>query len=93
MTAEPADAKIYIDDEYVGAGYVIKKLRRNKTHIIMVKMDGYDTRYITVDTQVQAGWLLADFIFGILPMIIDAATGSWNKLDRTQYAVPLDKSK
>lgn len=90
-----SDSKIYIDGDLEGMDAVTKKLKRNKSHSIIVKKDGYKTGSINIYHDIQVGWLL----YGILnnfALIIDAITGSWYELDRTNIVLeiePLTKSQ
>ena len=36
---------------------------------------------IAVSKFAGAGWVVADVLFGIVPLIVDAATGNWNEFD------------
>ena len=91
ITSDPPTAKIYVDEEYLGTGHADAKLKRNQSHTIMSKQDDYITRYITVDNHLQAGWLIADILFGILPLGIDAGTGSFNAFDKNHYIIQMEK--
>lgn len=91
ITTEPSTARIYVNDEYLGSGHAEAKLKRSKQHTIMAKNDGYQNRYMTIDNNFQAGWLIADIFTGWLGIIVDACTGSWNTFDKQNYIIQLDK--
>jgi len=92
------DAKIIVDGADVGKDQVMVKLRRNQDHTIIVKKDGYETKTILLQKNTQAGYVVVDIVlaltgFGLVFIIVDAATGSWHKFDMDRVAVDLDPKK
>lgn len=91
-------AKILVNGDELGRDQVTTRLRRNKNHTILVKKDGFETKSITLEKQVQAGYIVVDGLLaftglGLAWIIVDAATGSWHKFDKDKYVVELEKSK
>lgn len=96
IKTEPSTAKIYVDDEMIGNGNANILLKRKRNHIIMIKNEGYQTRYIEVNKHGQAGFIILDVLFmfslvGVISIITDGATGSWNTFDKDNYNVVLEK--
>ena len=56
-----------------------------------IKLDGYETRVITLDRKFNAVSIIN--LTGILGWVIDAATGALMKYDRKSYDIKLDKEK
>lgn len=56
-----------------------------------IKLDGYETRVITLDRKFNAVSIIN--LTGILGWVIDAATGALMKYDRKGYDIKLDKEK
>ena len=54
---------------------------------------GFKTVGQKINTKVGAGWVILDVLGGIVPVIIDAATGSWKKLDQDNLNAYLEKEK
>jgi glycerol-3-phosphate acyltransferase PlsY len=46
-----------------------------------------------VNTKVGAGWVVLDVLGGLIPVIVDAATGDWKKLDQDAVNAVLEKQK
>lgn len=93
ITAEPEYAQIYVDEKFIWNGRVSTKLKRSKSHSIMIKHEGYETRHIQLTPQIQPGWIITDIIFGFFPMLVDALTGAYNKLDNPTHHIQLEKKK
>lgn len=91
IATEPPTGKIYVDDEYLGTGYICRKFKRSKSHSVVIKHDEYVTRYMTIENHLQPGWLIADLLFGVIPIVVDAGTGAWHAFDKDHYIIPLEK--
>lgn len=87
------DSKIYVDGNYEGSDCVSVKLKRNNNHSIIVKKDGYQTEAINLGTHTQIGWMIYDVLSGLcgncISLPLDALTGSWKALDKTNIVVDL----
>jgi PEGA domain len=91
VSSEPSDARVTINGNYAGKTPVITRVNGTKEQVVEVSKDGYSTRTMIVTTSVGAGWIVADFLCGVLPMLVDAITGDWNSLDNSNVNVELDK--
>ena len=92
------DSKIYVDGDDKGKDNASVRLKRNRNHAIAIKKDGYETKIINIEKHTQAGYVVADVLlaltgYGLAWIIVDAATGSWNKFDQDAISVELEKSK
>ena len=45
----------------------------------------------TINSKVGAGWVILDVLGGLIPIVVDAATGSWKKLDQDAVDAQLEK--
>lgn len=91
FTSDPDSAKVYIDGQYVGEAPVVYKVDARKTHDIEFKKEGYKNRTYQLEKSVGAGWVVLDIIFGLIPVIIDAATGQWFNPSDEDVQVGLEK--
>ena len=48
---------------------------------------------IKLDYSVGAGWIVLDFLAGLVGLIIDGATGNWNDFDLDFYKANLERVK
>ena len=60
-----------------------------KAQTITVNKDGFREASCTVATGVGAGWVILDILGGLVPLIIDAATGEWRSISDAPCNVTL----
>ena len=85
LSSEPGDVQVYINGVLRGTTPLTLKLKSKETHHIEFKKDGYQTHILVIDNHVGVGWIILDVIGGLLPVVVDAATGSWYMLDEKYY--------
>lgn len=66
----------------MGTTPVQLSLKADKSYTIEFRKEGYESVTRVVNTKVGAGWIVLDVLGGLIPVIIDAATGAWNQLDQ-----------
>lgn len=93
FSSDPTGASVYVDGMNMGKAPIQLELKSNKTYNIEFRLDGYDTRNVIINNSVGAGYIVLDVLFGIFPIIIDAATGNWYSLDQTHVNMILEKQK
>jgi len=54
-------------------------------YYIEFKKNGYEKKTFVLSSSVGGVWVILDVVCGLLPVVIDAATGSWYEFD-TKYA-------
>ncbi len=91
VSSEPQDAEIYVNGLKMGTTPVELSLKADKSYTIEFRKEGYKTVTEIVNTKIGAGWLVLDVLTGFVPVIIDAATGAWNKLDQEAVNAALVK--
>ena len=82
ISSEPSGADIYVNGYRMGATPIKLELEANQTYYIEFKKEGYEPITKVVNTKVGAGWVILDVVFGIVPVIVDAITQDWKKLDQ-----------
>ena len=65
----------------------------NKEYIVEFKREGYETVTREIVNKVGAGWIVLDVLLGLVPVIVDAATGAWYHLNHTNLRVVLEKQQ
>jgi hypothetical protein len=68
-------------------------LASKHTYNIEFRKDGYDNRTVVVNASVGGGWVVLDILGGLLPVIIDAATGDWYSLDQDHVNAALERQQ
>ncbi|HOK14398.1 MAG TPA: PEGA domain-containing protein [Candidatus Kapabacteria bacterium] len=82
FTSEPSGTKVYVNGQLMGNTPLELKLESKKTYVIEFKKEGYESKTIQLSNSVAAGYIVLDVLFGVVPVIIDAATGAWYTLDQ-----------
>jgi len=91
FASEPEGAKVYVNGAPMGTTPVNLKLESKKTYHIEFKKEGYETKTFTLTNHVGVGWIILDVIFGLVPVVVDAATGSWYVLDQDYVNAVLEE--
>ena len=65
-----------------GVTPVALDLDNHNPHTVVFKRDGYHDIVCEIGATVGAGWVVLDILGGLLPVIVDAATGAWKSLDK-----------
>lgn len=91
--SEPQGADVYIDGVMMGTTPMTLKLESKKTYAIEFRKEGYPTTTHQISNSIGAGWIILDILAGLVPIIIDAATGAWYKLDQNNVNKILRKQQ
>lgn len=86
--SKPAGAEVWIDGQNMGVAPLSLKLESKKTYTIEFRADG-KTKTVRLTNHMAAGYLVLDILFGLVPIIVDAATGAWYKLDSNNVIVDI----
>ena len=89
IESDPPQADILVDGSPVGQTPAQISLSNSEPHAISIAKPGYHAAGCQLLTSTGGGWVVLDVVTGFVPAIIDAATASWNKLDRTECRVRL----
>ena len=91
VNSSPSAAKVYLNGNYLTNTPGTIKLKRGETHLIEVRMDGYQTYKITTSKSLT-GWFWGNLICGgVLGFIIDLATGNAYDVEPAIINAMLDK--
>lgn len=93
FSSSPDQAKLYINGQYMGETPFKLNLTSKERYTIEFRKEGYQSKTILINNNVGAGWIVLDVIGGLIPVIIDAATGNWMYLDQTQVNAALEKQQ
>lgn len=67
-------------------------LERSKNYTVTFAATGYQPKTLEVQRSIRGGIVVLDIICGLVPVIIDAATGAWYKLTPEVSSVTLQSS-
>ena len=91
VSSQPDGAEVYVNGFRMGVTPVELNLKADKSYTIQYRKKGYQSVTKVVNTKVGAGWIILDVLGGLIPVIVDAATGNWNKLDQDSINAALEK--
>ena len=79
--SDPADVEVYVDGHYFGTTPIAVDVSIRKEHVITFRKEGYKDKSFQVSRFVGLGWVVLDVLAGLVPIIVDAATGDWFMLE------------
>jgi len=82
FSSDPSGAKVYVNGNLMGTTPVKLKLESKKVYNIEFKKEGFETKTFTITNHVGVGWVILDILVGLIPVVVDAATGAWYSLDQ-----------
>jgi len=93
LSSDPSGATVYVNGFPRGKTPLKLKLESKKSYNIEFKKDGYKPLSYTITNHVGAGWIILDILAGLVPVVIDAATGAWYDLDQDAVNAILEKQQ
>jgi len=93
MSTTPDGATVIINGSVRGQTPLQLKLRTNESYVITFKKQGYEDQTYSITNHVSGGMVVLDVLFGLLPVVVDAATGCWYRLDESNINLPLEVKK
>ncbi len=91
--SDPSEAKIYVNGFLMGNTPRMIKLEANREYQIEFRKEGFEPKVFTLRHHVGVDWVIFDIIFGVFPVVFDAATGAWYSLDQENVSVIRDPNK
>ncbi len=82
MSSNPTGAEVWIDGARRGTTPISLDLNNHTSHTVVFRQEGHQEVTCQLTTSVGAGWVILDVLGGLIPVIVDAATGKWNSLDQ-----------
>ena len=76
----PDGADVYLDGNRLGTTPVNVLVERKHPHTLVFQKTGYKDASCVLTANVGAGWVVLDVLGGIIPVVIDAVTGDWQKV-------------
>ncbi len=89
FNSRPQGAKVILDGVDVGETPLTLKLESKRTYHITFRFQNGVEKSFQLTKHTQGGWIVLDVLAGLVPVIVDAATGAWYKLDTTNVNVSL----
>ena len=93
FNSDPQRAELWVNGHNMGQTPIELKLESKKTYTVEFRKEGFATVTKTITNHVGAGWVILDVIFGLVPVIVDAATGAWYSFDQKNINAILEKQQ
>lgn len=89
VNSNPAGAEVWVDGTNRGITPATLQLSKDQNHTITLRRAGYQEQTVTLNRKLSTTYLILDILGGLIPVIVDAATGSWYVLDTNEVNVNL----
>jgi hypothetical protein len=89
--SEPQKAEVWINGVRAGETPLSLKLEKKKTYQIEFRKEGHKPVTRNITNRIGVGWIILDVLAGLVPVVIDAATGAWYSLDQKNVDAVLEK--
>lgn len=93
VNSDPPECRVFVNGQYMGNTPLKLKLKSNQTHTVQFKREGYRSHTVHITKSIAGGFVILDILFGVVPLIVDAATGAWYTLDQDYIYGVLDEEK
>lgn len=84
--SNPVGAEVWVDGQLMGKTPINFKLSSKKEYKIEFKFED-QSKSVVLNNHIGADWIILDVLGGLIPVIIDAATGAWYSLDQKNVNV------
>ncbi len=87
LQSEPSGAEIYSNGALLGRTPMTATFSRGQAQILTFKMAGFGDQSLQIARGVDGAALVGDLLLGVVPIVVDFATGSMYKLSPSQAIV------
>lgn len=91
--SEPDGAKVTVEGREQGETPLKVQLDPALEHTVEISKEGYGTVDVELSGQPEWEWIAMDIVFGVFPIVIDAATQRWNEFPEPVVKVKLEKTE
>ena len=78
----PTEAEVWIAGTLRGTTPFSLDLDNHQSRTVMFRKEGYQDVACELTASVGVVWVILDVLGGLIPVIVDAATGEWKSLDQ-----------
>lgn len=90
FSSNPSSASIFIDEVEVGKTPFEMKLARKSEHVVMIKLEGYQTYQTTLTKKFNAWYVGNILIGGWIGLIVDPITGAIYNLSPNEISAQMN---
>ena len=92
FNSNPNGADVFVNGEKMGVTPLRLELKPDRNYQIEFRRDGYYPITRIVNKKVGIQWIVLDLMGGVVPIIVDAATGNWYEFDQEYIQANLSKN-
>lgn len=89
LQSDTPGAEVYVNGTVRGKTPLTLELDNTKPVTVTFKMAGRQDQTVDIGTKTRGGFVVLDVLGGLIPVIVDAATGEWKTLDQRAVTVNL----
>ena len=89
FNSNPSGEELVVDGVSLGHTPVTLNLEKKEKHTVVIKKNGMEKTFV-LNKKVGTGWIVLDVLGGLVPVVIDAATGSWYSLQPNEINAQLN---
>jgi hypothetical protein len=92
LNSEPSGARVSANGaEICSTTPCYASLKSDQNWNITFEKDGYTDKTVLLKKRVNGLWVVLDVLCGLLPVIVDAATGSWNNFENPVIFIKMER--
>lgn len=92
MVSNPDQAEVWIDGTMRGVTPLSLELDNQESHTVVFRKEGHSDVACELNSSTGTLWVVLDILGGLIPIIVDAATGDWKGIDQNACDVVLPTS-
>ena len=89
FASNPTQAEVLIDGASIGQTNTQAVLKTNRSYSITFRKAGFNDKTYMLTNRVGTLWIVLDVLSGLVPLVIDAATGAWYEFETNNVNVSL----
>ena len=90
--SRPEAAEVLIDGASYGTTPVSLELNNHESHVVVFRKAGYRDITCNLDASVETTWVILDVLGGLIPLVVDVATGNWKGIQQESCDVDMVQS-
>ena len=90
VNSDPVGAEIFINGVSYGVTPITLNLDSDQDYTLVLRRDGEEETFF-INSEIGTLWIVLDVVTGLVPLIVDAATGDWYELSPGEVFVSFDR--
>ena len=86
----PSGAQVFVNGSLMGTTPFELNMKKDRSYTLEFRKEGFQSKTVVINSNVGAGWIILDILGGLVPIVVDAATGAWHNLDQDNVNAALE---